>query len=143
MPYDEIPQVAYQPWQDNTNYEQVIKKENEKIKNNATLTLLNNNLQWLSKNAELPVSLNYDKYRARQKQIISTVNQNNTLLKPKQEMNVAALAADKDKFYNNPDEQKGLRYQEWLKSLKNDMHIDETVNMVSEMSKFKVQTVLK
>jgi carboxyl-terminal processing protease len=143
LPYDEIPQVAYQPWQDNTNYAQVIKKENEKIKNNSTLTLLNDNLQWLSKNAELPVSLNYDKYRARQKQIISTVNQNNTLLKSKQEMNVAALAADKDKFYNNPDEQKGLRYQAWLKALKNDMHIDETVNMVTEMSKFKVQTVLK
>ena len=143
LPYDEIPKVAYQPWQGNINYDQIIKKENEKVKSNANLNLLNDNLQWLSKNAELPVSLNYDKYRARQKQIISTVNQNNTLLKSKQEINVAALIADKDKFYNNPDEQKGQRYQAWLKSLRNDMYIDETVNMVSEMSKLQLQTALK
>ncbi len=144
LPYDEIPKVAIQTWQGNFGLDNVIKKENEKIKANANLNLLNSNLQWLAKNAELPVSLNIVKYRERQKQIVSTINQNNSLLKIKDEMNVAALLADKDKFYNNPDPAKGDRYKAWLTFLKGDMHIDETVKMVSEMAGIvPVQTVAK
>ncbi|MES2373610.1 MAG: carboxy terminal-processing peptidase [Bacteroidota bacterium] len=142
LPYDEIPKVPYQTWQSGYSFETLVQQENAKIKNNPSLILLNTNLQWLSQNAELPVSLNINTYRERQKRIVSTVNQNNTLLKSKEEMNVAALALDKDKFYNNPDPQKGERYQAWLKSLKNDMHIDETVHMVSDMAKMQVQTAL-
>ncbi|MES2005313.1 MAG: carboxy terminal-processing peptidase [Bacteroidota bacterium] len=144
LPYDEIPKVPIQTWQNSFGLDNVIKSENAKIKGNASLNLLNSNLQWLAKNAELPVSLNINQYRDRQKQIVSTVNQNNSLLKAKEEMSVAALAADKDKFYNNPDTAKGERYQAWLKFLKTDMHIDETVKMVGEMAGIiPVQTVAK
>ncbi len=143
LPYDEIAKVPYQTWQGNYNYDAVVQKENAKIKSNASLNLLTSNLQWLAKNAELPVSLNYEKYKSRQKQIISTVEQNNSLLKAKEEMNASALQADKDKFYNNPDQQKGERYQAWLKNLKTDMHIDETVHMVSDIVDAEVQTALK
>jgi carboxyl-terminal processing protease len=143
LPYDEIPKVSYQPWQNTFNYQTVIAKENAKIKSNASLALLNSNLQWLSKSAEMPVSLNLNTYRERQKRILSVVNKNNELLKSKDEMDVAALAADKDKFYNNPDQQKGDRYQAWLKSLRSDIHINESVQVISEMAKMKVQTVLK
>lgn len=143
LPWDEIPQVAYEPWQDNVDYEALIRNENEKIKNNASLNLLQSNLQWLAKNAELPVSLDILKYRDRQKQVIATVNQNNSLLRSKEEINVAAMEADKDKFYNNPDKQKGDRYQAWLKSLRSDMYINESVSIVSDLVHAQVQTVLK
>ncbi len=143
LPWDEIPKVSYNVWQNSTGYEAVIRKENDKIRSNASLNLLNSNLQWLAKNAEMPVSLNITKYRDRQKQIISTVNQNNSLLKSKEEMNVQSLEADKDKFYNNPDKQKGERYQAWLKLLKSDMHINESVSVVSDLVHAQVQTVLK
>ena len=143
LAWDEIQKVPYQTWQNNFGLDNIILKENEKIKGNPTFNLLQNNLQWLAKNAELPASLNIDKFRARQKQVISTVNQNNSLLKIKEEMNVTAMEADKDKFYNNPDKQKGDRYQAWLKSLKSDMHIDESVKIISEMAHSQVQTVLK
>ncbi len=143
LPYDEIPKIVIKQWEGSAPFDQVISKENAKIKGNPSLNLLNSNLQWLAKNAEMPVSLHIDKFRARQKQIISTVNQNNTLLKSKAEMDVKALEADKDKFYNNPDVQKGERYQAWLKSLKSDMHINESVNLVSELVHIQVQTVLK
>ena len=48
-------------------------------------------------------------------------------------MTIEAMAADHDKFYNNPDKPKGDRYVSWLKAIRTDMHIDETVKMVSEM----------
>jgi carboxyl-terminal processing protease len=143
LPWDEIPKMAYQTWQGGLNLDNIIQKENAKIKSNASLNLLQGNLQWLAKNAELPASLNIQKYRDRQKQVTTTVNQNNTLMKVKEDMSVEALIADKDKFYNNPDKPKGERYQAWLKNLKSDMHIDESVKIVSEMAHSQVQTVLK
>jgi len=143
LPYDEIPKTDYQTWSNNYGYDNVIKKENEKIKSDPSLNLLSSNMQWLAQNGELPLSLNYTKYRDRQKQITSTVNQDNSLLKIKEDMNVSELAVDHDLFYNNPNTQKGEYYKSWLKALKNDMHIDETVNVLKEMAKTQVQTVSK
>lgn len=144
LPYDEIPKMSYQTWQQHMGLENIIQHENTKVKTDASLTLLNSNLQWLAKNAEQPIPLNYDKYRARQKQIITTVNQNNNLLKSKEDMQVNAMVADKDKYYNNPDAGKASRYQAWLKSLRLDMHISETVKMVGEMATAQqVETVAK
>lgn len=143
LPYDEIPRLNYQTWSNDFRLESLAKKENERIQSNPSLNLLKNNLQWLAKNAELPVELNLEKYKVRQQQIMSTVNQNNALLKAKQDLNVSALAADKDKFYNNPDPSKGERYQAWLKFLKTDMHIDESVKIVSQMVHSQVQMVAK
>lgn len=133
LPWDEIPRANYKTWQNDAGMESIIKKENEKIRNNASLNLLHSNLIWLSKNAELPVALNIEKYRQRQKQVVSTVEQDNTLMKVKDEMKIDAMQADKDKYFNNPDKTKSDYYQAWLKSLKSDIHIDESVKIVSEM----------
>ncbi len=135
LPWDEIPKAPYQVWKGDLPYETVIRKENARIKQNASLTLLNNNLLWLSKLGEEPASLNLEKYRQMQKQIKSTVTQNNGLLKPGADMAVAALQQDKDKFYNNPDKAKGLRYQDWLKALRSDLYISEAVKTVMEVAR--------
>lgn len=148
LSWDEIPKVPYQSWgrengMDNELIRKIVVSENDKIKSSPALKLLESNLIWLSKNAEEPASLNIDKYRARQKQVIATVNQNNTLLKIKEDLNVEAMKADYDKFYNNPDKPKGERYQAWLKAVKSDMYIDRSVKVVSEMLHAQMQTVLK
>lgn len=142
LPWDEISKVPYDVW-NKSDFATVVQKENAKISENKSLNLLKNNLQWLSKNSELPINLNIAKYKDMQKQIKTTVNQNNSLLKLDREMNVEAMVADHDKFYNNPDKPKGDRYLSWLKSIKTDMHLEETVNMVSDMIHPVQQTVLK
>lgn len=142
LPWDEISKVPYDTW-NIADFSAVVQKENAKIAENKSLNLLKSNLQWLSKNAEMPINLNIAKYKDMQKQIKTTVNQNNSLLKLDKEMNVEAMAADHDKFYNNPDKPKGDRYQSWLKAIKTDMHLDETVKMVTDMIHPQPQTVLK
>lgn len=146
--WDEIPKVAYQPWEKSNGLEnnlirKIVTSENDKIKSNPALKLLESNLIWLSKNAEQPVSLKLDVFRARQKQVMATVNQNNTLLKINQDMNVSAMQADYDKFYNNPDKPKGERYQAWLKAVKSDMYVDRSVKIVSEVLHAQTETVSK
>lgn len=136
LPWDAIPQTAYQTWQGipTNNLTEIIKKEQFRISSDANLLLLQDNLKWLSKNNDNPINLKIDQFKQMQKQITNTVNQNNTLLKLKNELSVQTLEADKDKFFNNPDKNKGIRYQEWLKLLKQDLQIDASTTIIQELA---------
>ena len=137
LPWDAIPKSDFQAWTNNgaTDLSIISKQMQQKIQADPNLNLLQENLKWLSKNNESAINLQMDKYKSQQKQIVTTVNQNNSLIKLKEELNIVALEADKDKFYNNADKTKGLRYQEWLKFIKTDMHIDASVKVIQEISK--------
>jgi len=134
LPWDQINKATYLTWHKDYGHDLAIQTENERVKQNASLNLLRDNLVWLSKLNEEPASLNINKYRDLQKRIRSTVNQNTTLLKLSQEMNVSPAEVDKDKFFNNPDKNKGERYQAWLRSLKTDMHIGETMKVLGVLA---------
>lgn len=134
LPWDQINKATYLTWHKDYGHDLVIQNENARIKQNASLNLLKDNLVWLSKLNDSPASLNINKYRDLQKRIKSTVSQNTTLLKLSQEMNVAPAAVDKDKFFNNSDKNKGERYQAWLRSLKTDMHIGETIKVLGGLA---------
>ncbi|MDP1972797.1 MAG: carboxy terminal-processing peptidase, partial [Sediminibacterium sp.] len=90
LPWDAIPQTAYQTWQGipTNNLTEIIKKEQFRISSDANLLLLQDNLKWLSKNNDNPINLKIDQFKQMQKQITNTVNQNNTLLKLKNELSV-------------------------------------------------------
>ena len=143
LPWDAIPKTSYQLWNggEGSQLEQIIKKEQNRVVSDPNLKLLQDNLKWLTANNENPINLQIDQFKQMQKQITSTVNQNNTLLKLKNELNVQAMEADKDKFYNNPDKNKGIRYQEWLKLLKHDLHIDAGVKVIQQLSENHSATV--
>lgn len=134
LPWDQIEKATYLTWHKDYGHDQVIQAENERVKENSSLNLLKDNLIWLSKLNEEPASLNLDKYKSLQKRIRSTVSQNNTLLRLKEEMNIVPAVSDQDKFFNNPDKNKGERYQAWLRALKTDMHIGETVKVLTGLS---------
>ncbi len=130
LPWDEIKKANAQTF---AGYDAIIKSENQKISTNPVFSLIKQNTDWLAKNADAPVNLQLEKYKLQQKKIRSTVNQNTTLAKLTTEMQMDVLKLDYDKFYNNPDKQKGERYKAWLKSLKTDLYINETVNIVSSI----------
>jgi len=73
----------------------------------------------------------------------TTVNQNNALQKLEKDLNVDAMAVDKNKFYNNPDKQKGERYLAWLKSIKTDKELDESVKLIGDMIHPDLQVSIK
>ena len=120
-----------------TGYQNIISKENERIQSNPAFGIIKSNTDWLGRNTDAPVNLQLDKYKEQQKKLRNTVNQNNTLSKLTKEMEMEVLKPDYDKFYNNPDKQKGERYKAWMKSLKSDLYINETVKIVSDMSKLQ------
>jgi len=48
-------------------------------------------------------------------------------------MQVVALKADHDKFYNNPDKTKQDRYQAWLKLVAKDNQINESNKLINSI----------
>jgi carboxyl-terminal processing protease len=134
LPWDEIAKSSYQYWQKGSdNFDSIVKKENNEIKTDWNFKLIKDNTQWLSKNMDSPVDLNIEKYKKQQKLLQSTNTQIGKLSKLENEMDVEVTTLDKPKFYNNPDKGKGERYQRWLKDLKTDLYISQSVKIVGEM----------
>ena len=144
LPWDDIAKSSYQTWQNTAaDFENIIKKENDEISKSLNFNLIKENTQWLSKNMDSPVELSLEKYKQTQSLIHSTNAQISKLSKLPAEMNIEVSRFDKDKFYNNPDKGKGERYQRWLKDIKSDLYINQTMKIVSDMIATPTNTVSK
>ncbi|MFY8005320.1 MAG: carboxy terminal-processing peptidase, partial [Chitinophagaceae bacterium] len=140
LPWDEVAKVPYTEFY---GYEAAINKARKKIAENPVFKIIENNTKWLAKVTEAPVPLQIEEYKAQQKQQRSTVNQNNELGKLSNDLNVKVLDADYAKFYQNVDKNKGERYQQWMKGVKNDIYVAETVKILTEMTEDKMGNVAK
>ena len=49
-------------------------------------------------------------------------------------MDITYLAIEKEKFLNHPDKSKADFYADWIKLLRNDMHIEEGVRVVEQLA---------
>ncbi len=130
LPWDEITKAPIQAY---GGFQDVINQENEKMKLDTTFNKIKNSVELLSKTNDAPINLQIDKYKTAQKQLRATSAQINSLIKLKDSMNVSVLKVDYDKFYNNAYKTKQDVYQDWLKRIKTDLYIDETVKIVSSM----------
>jgi carboxyl-terminal processing protease len=143
LPWDEIPRAQYEPWGKRETLDAIIAKENKAISSNPNFNLLKDNLIWLSKNNEMPPSLQLDAYQKKQKQIQQTVSQNNTLLTLPGEMTIEYMESEKDKFLNHPDKSKSDFYAAWIKSLRKDLQIEEGVRVISQLADAEKNTLVK
>jgi carboxyl-terminal processing protease len=134
LAWDEIQKATFLEWHPKEVITNIAAKENAQIQSNANLNLLKNNLIWLSKAVEQPIPLQLDAFRQKQKQVETTGNQNNTLLISPTEMEINYLAIEKDKFLNHPDKSKADFYAAWIKSLRNDIYIEEGVRVVEQLA---------
>jgi carboxyl-terminal processing protease len=72
-----------------------------------------------------------DKYRKEQKAIRNTFQQIESLTKLKEEMNVTPLPNEENKFAKDPNKQE--RFNQWLKSLRKDIYLDQAVKVVDDV----------
>lgn len=133
MPWDEIQQSRYQTWNSNIDFEAVKRAAAGRINANPVFSNIQKNAEWLSKNADREYELNLAKYREKQKQIRNTVKANDSLTRLSKELDVTTLEVDKKRFFDNNDKAQAERYQQWLKSLKSDIYIDEAARVMSDM----------
>ena len=134
LPWDEMERAKFQVWPNNSAIAAIAAKANDKIANDTSMIAFKKTLAWVSTQMDRPVHLKLDKYIAFRKQLQSTMIQNDNRLKLKDSMQVIALKADYNKFYNNPDKTKQDRYQAWLKVIAKDAQINEASKLLGEFS---------
>jgi carboxyl-terminal processing protease len=133
LPWDEIKKATYQTASSESVLNETIKTTNEKMVSNDAMSIIKSDALWLAENNEKPISLNIIAYKEHQKLVKGTVNQIVNLSKLKNEMDISVTTIDKSKYYSNADKAKGERYQAWLKSLKTDLYISTSANIVIDM----------
>ena len=134
LPWDEMSRAKFQVWPGNAPIAAIAAKVNDKIAKDTSMIAYKKTLAWVSTQMDRPVHLKLDKYIAFRKQLRSTMIQNDNRLKLKDSMQVIALKADYNKFYNNPDKTKQDRYQAWLKVIAKDAQINEASKLLGEFS---------
>lgn len=131
LPWDEIHKAAYTPWKYAYDLNVIKGMSNDRLKSDSAFSQIQRDAEWLNKESEKVYSLNLQKYREDQKQIKMTNKQIETLSKLPKEMDVQALPEDAHKY--DDDKDKADRFQQWLKSLRTDIWIGESVNVVDDM----------
>ncbi|MCC6759759.1 MAG: carboxy terminal-processing peptidase [Chitinophagaceae bacterium] len=132
LAYDEIPRAAYTNWPAGVDIAQVKTIYQQKLLENEAFRLIRTNAEWLSKVNEESVNLYLPEYQQLQKQIRTTVKQNESLQTLEQPMDVAFMTADQERI-NKMDKDKSERFMLWLKGLKTDRYLFETSRVIDDM----------
>jgi carboxyl-terminal processing protease len=133
LSWDVIQKAKFQPYETGYSLDKIAAAAKQKIETDTNTIKFKKNLKWVSAQMEHPVYLKMDKYLQYKKQVQSVIQQNENILKLKDSMQVVALKADHDKFYNNPDKTKQDRYQAWLKLVAKDNQINESTKLINSI----------
>jgi len=131
LPWDEIQKADYAPWKYSFDANNIRTSSQARVSINPAFNLIKTNTEWLAKENDRVYSLSIDKFRDEKKKVSATYKQLETLNKLPKELTVAALQEDSTKYANDKD--KDDRFKAWLKSLRNDLYLDETVNVMNDM----------
>jgi carboxyl-terminal processing protease len=131
LPWDEITKANYTNWNAGYSLSSIQKSSKDRLDKSLVFKLIKENSEWLAKQNDKEYSLQIDKFRKEQKMIRSTVKQLQSLLTLTDELSVNALQRDEAVLKNDKDKQD--RFNNWLKTLKKDIYIDQAVKVVKDM----------
>ena len=131
LPWDEIQKADYHNWRYSLDLSPIKQASNARINTNPSFNVIKQNAQWLSKQNDKEYTLNYKKYQEEQKEIRNRVKQIDSLNKVPNEIDVEALGDDLKKLQY--DEGKTERFKQWIKNLRSDIYLDESVKVINDM----------
>lgn len=129
--WDEMPKAAYQTWTYAPDLAVLQQKNQERLSTNDVFKEIKDKTNVLADNRKTARSLEIQKYKAQQKEVreISTKVRNLTQLKD--DLSVANLSSDLESI--NSDSLKKDRNDFWVKYLKKDVYLGETLNVMSDV----------
>jgi carboxyl-terminal processing protease len=131
LPWDEINKSPYTSWNAGYDLKTIQQLSNQRLENDQAFKLIKQNTDWLAQQNDKRFSLQLDKYRKEQNAVRATFTQIETLVKLKDEMNVSALPNEENRWAN--DQNKQDRFNQWLKSLRRDIYLDQAVKVVNDI----------
>ncbi|WP_232373325.1 carboxy terminal-processing peptidase [Pinibacter aurantiacus] len=131
LPWDEIQKADYNTWKPGFDMNIVYNNSNGRVNSNPAFNEIKTDTKWLADQNDKVYSLNIDKFREEKKNISTTVKKLEALNKLPKELDVVTLPQDANRYANDKDRQD--RFKQWQKSLKNDIYLNEAVNVVNDM----------
>lgn len=132
LPWDVIGKSNYTAWNNGDYLKQVSSIYQQQLSASPIFSQIQKNAQWLSKQNDKVYTLQLSTYQAEQKQIRAMVSELDSLVKTKKELNLMTLQTDSVQ-YNTTDKGKAERYRQWVKSLKTDLYLDATTNIINDI----------
>ncbi len=131
LQWDEIDKAQYSTWNSTFTADPLISEANKEVNKSTTFGKIKTNVDWLEKNADRSYSLHLDTYKKDQKELKRIYKEIEDLYKLAQPMAVRNLSSDTATI--NAVEDKVEKNKVWLKRLKEDIYIDESVKVVNRM----------
>jgi carboxyl-terminal processing protease len=132
LQWDEIEEAkGYKKWEGGYDLQAIKNLSNARIAKNPVFQEIRKNTEWLSQQNDKEYSLNIDKFKKEQQSIRTTAKQIDSLEKLKQPLNISFLPQDAARISGDKD--KADRYNQWLKSLKSDIYLDQAIKVVGDI----------
>ncbi len=131
LSWDEIAQAEYKPWTSTYSNANIITAANDGVKSSPVFKSMREKIDSINTENDREYSLNLVKYRTEQKRLKENYKQLEKLLKLTKELNVKNADADKVKV--TEDQEKSEKNKKFLKGIKEDIYVDETVKVLNNM----------
>lgn len=131
LKWDEVNQLNYTKWNSDYSIDPIVHSFNSQVTTNPTFSKIKQHVDWLDKNSSRTYSLKIDDYKAYQKQLKEVFKDLDTLYKLETPMMVKNLEVDVKEIESAEDKKE--KNDIWLKRLKADIFIDQSVKVVDKM----------
>jgi carboxyl-terminal processing protease len=129
--WDEMPRASYQTWIYAPDLVALQQKSQERLTTNSVFKEIKYNTNILADNRKTARSLEIQKYKAQQIEVKEISNKVRNLTQLKDDLIVANLSNDLEVI--NSDSLKKDRNDFWVKYLKKDIYLGETVNIMNDV----------
>ena len=135
LPYDEIDPADYTVWENYFDFDETIKKSNERMQNNEQLKLIEENARWVKNKIDDTVfSLNYKKYKEDIEQNEEEAKKFDIIDDYKTNLTFGPLAYERKLFESDTTDLKEKR-ERWYTSLSQDVYIEEALNVLEDLNR--------
>jgi carboxyl-terminal processing protease len=131
LPWDEISKASYKKWEDGYDLQTVKNLSNARINSNPIFQQIKQKTQWLSTQNDRELPLEIVRFRKEQESRTAVARQLDTLTKLKDSISMAFLPQDIERM--NTDKDKAERYNQWLRSLRTDIYLDQAIRIVGDI----------
>jgi len=131
LQWDEINKANYKRWESGYDLQTIKNLSNSRIMANPVFQAIKKNTEALSQLNDKEYSLQIDKFRKEQQMLKATAKQLDSLERLKDSINISFLKQDADRI--NADKDKSDRYNQWLRSLKTDIYLDQAIKVVGDI----------
>ena len=132
LPWDEIEPASYREWKNPIDYDFIIEKSRNRVRNNPTLKLIDESAKWIKKTRSKDIfSLNYDSFSNDVSLSEIESKRYDSLSNYKTGLVFSSLSSDA--IFLDQDSVLKLNRQRWHESLSNDIYMEEALNVLKDL----------